>query len=101
MSGRLSQDEHADRLEQTLQARTLGELEPITRDLARTRSGRAAAGRGAVASNSLVPIEEPANPADSFDTMIGDLRRWRAEAAAGGSSAGPTRSRCSAATTWT
>src|ERR1700754_103016 len=33
MSGRLSQEEHSDRLEQTWQARTLGELEPITRDL--------------------------------------------------------------------
>jgi len=85
MSGRLSQDEHSDRLEQTLQARTLGELEPITRDL--LVPGQAAPPASAVpvplASNSPVPIEEPANPAESFDTMVaifggGERKgRWR------------------------
>jgi hypothetical protein len=85
MSGRLSQDEHADRLEQTLQAKTLGELEPITRDLLvpGQAAPQAAAMPVPVASNSPVPIEEPANPAESFDTMLaifggGERKgRWR------------------------
>jgi hypothetical protein len=82
MTGRLTQDEHADRLEQTLKARTIGELEPITQDLAVPgQAYRPAAAAGP--SNSPVPIEEPANPADSFDTMIGIFGggertgRWR------------------------
>jgi hypothetical protein len=88
MSGRLTQDEHAERLEQTLQAKTLGELEPITRDL--VVPGQATpvptatpATAGTAASNSPVPIEEPADPTQSFDTMVaifgGGARkgRWR------------------------
>jgi hypothetical protein len=83
MSGRLSQDEHAERLEQTLQAKTLGELEPITRDLVVPGQAAPAPVAAAVPSNSPVPIEEPANPADSFDTMVaifggGERKgRWR------------------------
>jgi hypothetical protein len=83
MSGRLSQDEHAERLEQTLQAKTLGELEPITRDLVVPGQAAPAPAAAAVPSNSPVPIEEPANPADSFDTMVaifggGERKgRWR------------------------
>jgi hypothetical protein len=84
MSGRLSQDEHSERLEQTLQARTLGELEPITRDLVVPGQGpQPAAMPVPLASNSPVPIEEPANPAESFDTMLaifggGERKgRWR------------------------
>ncbi|MFI7067762.1 DUF1707 domain-containing protein [Kribbella sp. NPDC050124] len=79
MSGRLTQDEHAERLEQTLQARTLGELEPITQDLVIPAQATPAA----APSNSPVPIEEPANPSDSFDTMFaifggGERKgRWR------------------------
>jgi hypothetical protein len=83
MTGRLTQDEHAERLEQTLTARTLGELEPITQDLA--VPGQTAPRRAAAASSSasVVPIEDPANPADSFDTVIGIFGagerngRWR------------------------
>jgi hypothetical protein len=81
MTGRLTQEEHADRLEQTLTARTLGELEPITRDLA--VPGPSAPRRPASSSSSVVPIEEPANPADSFDTVVGIFGggerrgRWR------------------------
>ncbi|GAA1586417.1 MULTISPECIES: DUF1707 SHOCT-like domain-containing protein [Kribbella] len=86
MSGRLTQDEHADRLEQTLQAKTLGELEPITRDL--IVPGQAApiapmTQPAAAASTSLVPIEEPADPAASQDNLVaifggGERKgRWR------------------------
>ncbi|MFG1620606.1 DUF1707 domain-containing protein [Kribbella sp. NPDC049227] len=85
MSGRLSQDEHAERLEQTLQAKTLGELEPITSDLVIPGGTTPLPTSMAqpVTSNSPVPIEEPANPQDSFDTMLaifgGGERtgRWR------------------------
>jgi hypothetical protein len=80
MTGRLTQDEHAERLDQTLKARTIGELEPITQDLALPgQTFRPAA----VPSNSPVPIEEPANPNDSFETMVGIFGggerrgRWR------------------------
>jgi hypothetical protein len=83
MSGRLSQEEHAERLEQTLQAKTLGELEPITRDLVVPGQAPQPAVPMPVASSSPVPIEEPANPNDSFDTMLaifggGERKgRWR------------------------
>ncbi|MFI6833160.1 DUF1707 domain-containing protein [Kribbella sp. NPDC050241] len=85
MSGRLSQDEHAERLEQTLQAKTLGELEPITSDLVIPGGTTPLPTPMAqpATSNSPVPIEEPANPQDSFDTMLaifgGGERtgRWR------------------------
>jgi hypothetical protein len=82
MTGRLNQDEHAERLEQTLNARTLGELEPITQDL--PVPGPAAARRTAGASSSsVVPIEEPADPEASTDSVIGIFGggerrgRWR------------------------
>lgn len=83
MAGRLTQDEHAERLEQTLQARTLGELEPITQDLAVPGQPFRPAAAMPVPSTSRVPIEEPANPQDSFDTVIGIFSggerkgRWR------------------------
>jgi hypothetical protein len=86
MSGRLSQDEHADRLEQTLQAKTLGELEPITRDLivpGQAAPVAASAQPAPASSAGPVPIEEPADPNQSFDTMVaifgGGERngRWR------------------------
>jgi hypothetical protein len=82
MTGRLTQDEHAERLEQTLQARTLGELEPITQDLAVPGQPFQPAA-AAAPSKSPVPIEEPASPADSFEPMIaifggGERKgRWR------------------------
>ncbi|MFI5732262.1 DUF1707 domain-containing protein [Kribbella sp. NPDC051587] len=84
MTGRLTQDEHAERLEQTLQARTLGELEPITSDLLQHPVAPSAPMVPAqVASNSPVPIEYPANPDDSFTTMVAIFSgverkgRWR------------------------
>ncbi|TCC10408.1 DUF1707 SHOCT-like domain-containing protein [Kribbella soli] len=83
MSGRLTQDEHAERLEQTLEAKTLGELEPITRDLVVPGQPTPVAQSAAAASTSLVPIEEPADPEQSFDTMVaifggGERKgRWR------------------------
>ncbi|TDD53192.1 DUF1707 and DUF2154 domain-containing protein [Kribbella antibiotica] len=71
MTGRLTQDEHAERLEHALQARTLGELEPITSDLLQHPMPLSAPPVPArVASNSPVPIEEPANPDDSFTTLV-------------------------------
>ncbi|MGW6200941.1 DUF1707 SHOCT-like domain-containing protein [Kribbella sp. NPDC055110] len=83
MSGRLTQEEHAERLEQTLEAKTLGELEPITRDLVVPGQPTPVAQSAAAASTSLVPIEEPADPEHSFDTMVaifggGERKgRWR------------------------
>jgi hypothetical protein len=83
MSGRLTQEEHAERLEQTLEAKTLGELEPVTRDLVVPGRPTPVAQPAAAGSTSLVPIEEPADPEQSFDTMIaifgGGERngRWR------------------------
>jgi hypothetical protein len=83
MAGRLTQDEHAERLEQALQARTLGELEPITRDLVVPGQATPSPVAGVASSASPVPIEEPANPADSFDTLVGIFGggerkgRWR------------------------
>jgi len=77
----LTQDEHAERLEQTLQAKTLGELEPITRDLLVPGAPQPVA--TPALSTSLVPIEEPANPTESFDHMVaifggGERKgRWR------------------------
>ena len=84
MSGRLSQDEHAERLEQALRAKTLGDLEPITADLVVPgQAAPQAAVPAQAASAGPVPIEEPANPAESFDTLVaifgGSERkgRWR------------------------
>jgi len=83
MTGRLTQDEHAERLEQTLKARTLGELEPITEDLAVPGQTAPRPAAAASSSTSVVPIEEPANPGDSFDTLVGIFGggerkgRWR------------------------
>jgi hypothetical protein len=81
MSGRLTQDEHAERLEQTLQAKTLGELEPITRDLLVPGAPQPVA--APALSTSPVPIEEPANPTESLDHLVGIFGggerkgRWR------------------------
>jgi Domain of unknown function (DUF1707)/Cell wall-active antibiotics response 4TMS YvqF len=81
MAGRLTQDEHAERLDQVLKARTLGELEPITHDLP-----EASAIAGPTPANlpaSRIPVEPPANPDESRDTMVaifggGDRKgRWR------------------------
>jgi hypothetical protein len=83
MSGRLTQDEHSERLEQTLQARTLGELEPITRDLLVPGQPAPIAQPAQAASTSLVPIEEPADPSQSIDHLVaifggGERKgRWR------------------------
>jgi Domain of unknown function (DUF1707)/Cell wall-active antibiotics response 4TMS YvqF len=78
MAGRLTQEEHAERLEATLMAKTLGELEPITQDL--VVPGSVPAASRAV---SRIPIEVPARPEDSFESMVaifggGDRKgRWR------------------------
>lgn len=78
MAGRLTQEEHAERLEAALMAKTLGELEPITRDL--VVPGQEPAPSRAV---SRVPIEVPARPENSFESMVGIFGggerkgRWR------------------------
>lgn len=81
MAGRLDQDEHAERLDQVLRARTLGELEPITNDLP-----EAAAIAGPTPVNlpaTRIPVEPPANPAESQESMVaifggGERKgRWR------------------------
>jgi hypothetical protein len=84
MSGRLTQDEHGDRLEQALQAKTLGELEPITRDLVVPgQAAPIASSPVPSASTGLVPIEEPADPGASVDNLVaifggGERKgRWR------------------------
>lgn len=83
MTGRLTQEEHAERLEQTLNARTLGELEPITADLAVPGEPFRPATAVPAAASARVPIEEPAPGQDSFDTVIGIFGagerrgRWR------------------------
>lgn len=71
MSGRLSQEEHSERLEQTLSARTLGELEPITVDLAIPGQPFRPAAAMPVPSTGGVRIVEPADAQDSFDLVIG------------------------------
>jgi hypothetical protein len=83
MSGRLTQDEHSDRLEQALQAKTLGELESITRDLVVPGQPSPIASPVPSTSTSLVPIEEPADPSASVDNLVaifggGERKgRWR------------------------
>jgi hypothetical protein len=83
MTGRLTQEEHADRLEQTLNAKTLGELEPITHDLVLPGQTVPRPAAGAAPGKSVVPIEEPANPTDSFESVVGIFGggerrgRWR------------------------
>jgi hypothetical protein len=83
MSGRLSQEEHSERLEQTLNARTLGELEPITVDLAIPGQPFRPAAAMAVPATGRVPIEEPVGSQDSFELVVGVFGgaerkgRWR------------------------
>jgi hypothetical protein len=83
MSGRLTQEEHSERLEQTLSARTLGELEPITLDLAIPGQLFRPTAAVPAPATGRVPIEEPANQQDSFEFVVaifgGSERkgRWR------------------------
>jgi hypothetical protein len=80
MAGRLTQDEHSERLDQVLRARTIGELEPITRDLP---EASAIAGPTPANLASRIPVEPAANPAESQESMVaifggGERRgRWR------------------------
>lgn len=82
MTGRLDQDEHAERLEQVLNAKTLGELEPITHDLV-VPGQTAGVSSAAATGQSVVPIEPPANPDDNGDFVVGIFGggersgRWR------------------------
>jgi hypothetical protein len=77
MAGRLTHDEHAERLEATFMAKTLGELEPITADLVIPEQ---AARPGAHASTQIEPA---ADPDASFESVVGIFGggerkgRWR------------------------
>lgn len=78
MTGRLTQDEHAERLEATFMAKTLGELEPITADLAvPDRSAAVVPGSGSA------QIELAADQDASFESVVGIFGggerkgRWR------------------------
>ena len=78
MAGRLTQDEHAERLEATFMAKTLGELEPITADLA--KPDRSAAATASTANAQIQPV---ADPDASFESVVGIFGggerkgRWR------------------------
>ena len=80
MAGRLTQDEHAERLEATFMAKTLGELEPITADLAKPDRSAAAV---APANSTSAQIEPAADPDASFESVVGIFGggerkgRWR------------------------
>jgi hypothetical protein len=77
-AGKLDQVEHAERLEATFMAKTLGELEPITADLA--VPGRTAR---PVAPAPSDQIELAADPDASFESVLGIFGgserkgRWR------------------------
>ena len=78
MAGRLTQDEHAERLEATFMAKTLGELEPITADLA-VPDRPVTPVPGATSAQ----IEPAADPDASFESVVGIFGggerkgRWR------------------------
>jgi hypothetical protein len=78
MAGRLTQDEHAERLEATFMAKTLGELEPITADLA-VPDRPVTPAPGATSAQ----IEVAADPDASFESVVGIFGggerkgRWR------------------------
>lgn len=78
MAGKLDQDEHAERLEATFMAKTLGELEPITADLAAPDRPVTP-----VPGTTSAQIELAANPDDSFESLVGIFGggerkgRWR------------------------
>ncbi|MEV1063279.1 DUF1707 domain-containing protein [Streptomyces sp. NPDC050263] len=82
--GRLTADEHAERVEGVLAAKTVGELEVFVRDLPAAHERRAAPGPGpsfASAPSRPTPGEIPADPDDTVVAVFSSAvrrGRWRA-----------------------
>jgi hypothetical protein len=79
--GRLSPVEHSERLDAVYQAKTMGELAPITYDLAVVSAAQAQSFRAA--SDGQGPVVDPAGATDETDRLIGIFGgaerkgRWR------------------------
>ncbi|MER7997667.1 DUF1707 domain-containing protein [Streptomyces sp. NPDC095613] len=78
--GRLDAEEHAERIDSVYRAKTVGELEPLVRDLpAVGADGRAAAGPSAAVSYGYGP-EESGAPAENLVAVFSSTTRrgrWR------------------------
>ncbi|MET7698474.1 DUF1707 domain-containing protein [Streptomyces sp. NPDC005485] len=71
--GRLTAEEHAERVEGVLAAKTVGELEPFVRDLPAAHAGRATPAYGAVPnrpSPGAIPVEADENVVAVFSTAM-------------------------------
>ena len=78
--GRLTAEEHSERVEGVLAAKTVGELEPFVRDLPAAHTGRATPEYGAVPNRptpGAIPVEADENVVAVFSTAI-RKGRWRA-----------------------
>ncbi|MEE1741752.1 DUF1707 domain-containing protein [Streptomyces sp. BE147] len=76
--GRLTAEEHAERIDLVYRAKTVGELEPLVRDLPAT--GAAAPQAGAQARPYAYGPEAPAGPADNLVAVFSSSTRkgrWR------------------------
>ncbi|WP_370414679.1 DUF1707 domain-containing protein [Streptomyces fradiae] len=72
--GRLDAEEHSERIDAVYRAKTVGELEPIVRDLPAARTGQAPS------SATLWGSEEPEGPADTMVAVFSASTRkgrWR------------------------
>lgn len=72
--GRLDAEEHSERIDAVYRAKTVGELEPIVRDLPAARTGQTSA------SATLWGPEEPGGPADNMIAVFSASTRkgrWR------------------------
>ncbi|KNB52002.1 hypothetical protein AC230_15440 [Streptomyces caatingaensis] len=77
--GRLTADEHAERIDAAYRARTMGELEPLVRDLPAARPAAASAAADAYAAPR--PPGAPVRPAENLVAVFGGATRkgrWRA-----------------------
>lgn len=78
--GRLDADEHAERVESVYRAKTMGELEPLVRDLPVAGARRAAAPSAARAAERRYDPEGPEGPADNLVAVFSSTTRkgrWR------------------------
>ncbi|WP_369242583.1 DUF1707 domain-containing protein [Streptomyces sp. R21] len=78
--GRLTAEEHSERVEGVLAAKTVGELEPFVRDLPAAHTGRATPEYGAVPNRptpGAIPVEADENVVAVFSTAM-RKGRWRA-----------------------